>query len=91
MPSHNALSVMQFLASKNIAVLAYPLVHLILLPLTSSFYKNQIHAQNSPFYVGRRGESKNDRSPESVLQKLICSFAFNSGSIRRDYFEGDHK
>jgi len=79
---------MQFLASKNIAVLAYPLVHLILLPVTSSFLqKSNSCSEQSILCWERRWEQKCQIS-WTILQKMICCFAFNSGSIRRGLLWG---
>ena len=69
MPSHNGLSVMQFLASKNIPVLAYPLVRLILPPVTSSFLQKSNSCFKQPiFMLGEEVRAKMT-SPEQSYRK----------------------
>jgi len=64
-PAHNALSVTQFLANKNITVLGAPTLlarprSLRFLPLP----KDQVSAQRNAFCVGRKCESKNGGYPQ---------------------------
>jgi hypothetical protein len=68
-PSHNSLSVKQFLSSKNIAVLAHlpcspdsDPCDFFLFPKIKSFLKG-------PFCAGRSSESKNDEIPEQSYRK----------------------
>jgi hypothetical protein len=47
-----------------------PVIRLILLPATSSFFPEiRIHAQRNPSFVVRRGKSKNDRAPKQSYRK----------------------
>ena len=80
--SYNDLSLMQFSASKNIAVFSHSTNWPDLAPCSSPvFPKEQIHIQRNPFCVDRRGGSKNDGAAETFLQKTVCTIALHSGSI----------
>jgi histone-lysine N-methyltransferase SETMAR len=64
-PAHNALSVKQYLANKNIIVVQHPPYSADLAPCGFYFFlKNQVSAQRNPFYVGRKCESKNGGEPQ---------------------------
>jgi hypothetical protein len=82
-PSHNALSVKQFLSSKNITVLAHLPYWPNSDPCDLFFFQRSNPFSKDPFCVGRRNESKNDATPEQSLQKVICVIVSNSGSISR--------
>ena len=69
-PSHNALSVKQFLSSKNIAVLAHPLVYLILLPATSSFFPKIRFMLKGTLYIAvEKVRAKNNIAVELSYRK----------------------
>jgi hypothetical protein len=63
-PSHIALCVQQFLASKNIAVLFNSLIRLIIFPATSSFFQSSNPFSKEIFCLGRNRLVKNEGAPE---------------------------
>ena len=78
-PVHNALSVKQFLANKNIPVLEHPPYSPNLAPCAFSFPQSKITTERYSFLIRRWGARKNDRDLE-VFQKTIRNCVSKRGS-----------